>query len=62
MVVVTADIEGGHDLPLECNGVSQQLQNVIKAVKYWCGDYNIKEKSLPRYFHEIIKRANKKRG
>ena len=59
-MVVTANIEGGHGLPLECNGVSQQLQNVIKDVKYRCGDYNIQEKLSSRYFHEVIKRANKK--
>ena len=43
LVVASADIEGDHGLPLDCRGVSHQLQNFFKAVKYRCGDYGIQE-------------------
>ena len=41
LVMVSTDIEGGHGLPLDCHGVSKQLQNIVKPVKYWCGDNKI---------------------
>ena len=33
LVLSSSDIEGGHFLPLDCCGVAQQLQNVIKSIK-----------------------------
>ena len=59
LVIPSAKIEGGHVLPLYYCGVAQQLQNVIKSIKSWCGDYTIKAKSSIRYFWEVIKRVNK---
>ena len=59
LVLSSANIEGVHVLPLDCCGVAQQLQNFINSIKYWCSDYNIKEKSSIKYFREVIKRANK---
>ena len=46
LVIVSADIEGGHGLPLDCRGVTNQLQNVVKAVKYRWGDNDILEKYI----------------
>ena len=60
LVVTSSNIKVVHGLPLDFRGVAQQLQNVVKAVKAQCGDYDIKDKSSMRYFREVIKRVNKK--
>ena len=60
LVVASANIEGGHGLPLEYRGVAQHLQKISNASKAQCGDYDIKDKSSMRYFQEVIKCVNKK--
>ena len=60
LVVASTKIEGDHGLTFDICGVSQKLQNFLKAVKYQCGDYDIKYKSSMRYYQEVIKRVNKK--
>ena len=60
MVIVLADLEGDHDLPLDCSGVARQLENFSNNTKYRCGDYYIQEKSSMRYCQEVIKREKKK--
>ena len=60
LVIASSKIEGGHRLPLDCRGVAHQLQNVVGAANYRCGDNGIIEKSSMRYFRELIKRVNKR--
>ena len=59
LVVASDDIEGFHCQPINCRGVSQNLQNVVNAVNSRCDDWKIKYKSSMRYFREAIVRANK---
>ena len=59
LVIVSYKIKGGRGLPLDCCGVAQQLQNVVKTVKFRCDDCNIQEKLSMRYFQELIKSVNK---
>ena len=41
LIVSASDIEGGHGLPLDSNYILWQLQHVLKAVNFWCGDNDI---------------------
>ena len=50
LIVVAAEIEGGHGLPLESNFILGQLQCVIKAVKLLCGDNDIINNATPQLF------------
>ena len=58
MIVASDDIKGGHDLPLESNYLSEQLQRVFKTVKLWHGDNNINKMSPLKYFREVINSVN----
>ena len=49
LLAASGKIEGDNCLPLDWRGVKQQLQNSIKAIKSWCGDYDTQEKSSLRY-------------
>ena len=60
MVIASAEIEGGHGLPFDCRDFAVQLQNTVNAVKFWCGNYNILQKSSMRFSREVIKGVNKK--
>ena len=59
LLISSADIEIVPGIPFECHGLAYQLQEVVEAVKFWCGNNNILPKSSIRYFQEVIKRANK---
>ena len=50
LIVAAANIEGGHGLPLDHNYILDQLQLVIKAVKFWCGDNHIINNVTPQLF------------
>ena len=50
MIVATDDIGGGHHLTLDINSILEQLQRVIKAVKFWCGDNEILNNATPQVF------------
>ena len=41
LVIASDDIEGVQGLPLDCRGVAENLQKVVKTVKYWCVYYDI---------------------
>ena len=60
LIVASAKIGGDHGLPLEFRGVAQKWKNLVKAVKYRCGDYDIQEESSLRYLRKVINRVNKK--
>ena len=60
MLVASSEIECGHFQSLNFYGVTQHLQNVVKAVNPQCGDYYVEEKSSIRCFGELIKHMNKK--
>ena len=49
-IFVSAEIEGGHSLPLDFRGAAHQLQNDVKSIKSWCGNDNIQEQSPLGYF------------
>ena len=38
-------IEGGHGLSLDSHALLEQLQNISKAVKFWCGNNYILQTS-----------------
>ena len=54
-----ANIEGGDGLPLNCNGVTQQLLNDAKDTNYLCDD----NKTIPKYSmrscRAVINQVNK---
>ena len=50
LMVVSAEIEGGHGLPLGSNYLLEKFQNVIKAVNFWCGDNEILKNVAPQLF------------
>ena len=59
LLILSAGIEVVPGLPFECHGLAYQLQEVVKASKFRCGDNNILQKSSTIYFQEVIKQANK---
>ena len=44
LVIVSTEIEGGHGLPLNCRGISNQFHNIVKAFNYRFIDHYILEK------------------
>ena len=50
LIVVASDIEGDHVLPLDSNYLLDQLQHVIKAVKFWCSNNDVLNNTTPQVF------------
>ena len=50
LIVVDAEIEDDHDLTLDSNSLWEQLQHVMKAIKFWCGDNEILNNTTPKIF------------
>ena len=59
MVISLADIEGGHGLPFDFDGIAEQFPKVVRDFKSRCGYNNILPKSSMSYFWKVIKRVNK---
>ena len=60
LIVASVSIEGGHDLTLDINVLSYQLQNIVKDAKFQCSDNAINKNSSLKYFHGVIKRIDEK--
>ena len=60
LIVASVSIEGGHDLTLDINVLSYQLQNIVKDAKFQCSDNAINKNSSLNYFHGVIKRIDEK--
>ena len=60
LIVTSVSIEGGHDLTLDINVLSYQLQNIVKDAKFQCSDNAINKNSPLKYCHGVIKRIDEK--
>ena len=50
LIVAVDENEVGHGLPLDSNHILDQLQHVIKSVKFWCGDNETPNNVIPQVF------------
>ena len=60
LIVASVSIEGGHDLTLDINVLSYQLQNIVKDAKFQCSDNAINKNPPLKYCHGVIKRIDEK--
>ena len=58
LVVVSADIEGAHGLPIDVNTLVAELKFVIKAMNAQQSTKEITPKSSSNYIRSVIKRVN----
>ena len=54
LIVAAADMEGDHVLLVDINFLLEQLQHVIKAIKFWCDNNDIIDSVTPQVLPPIF--------